>query len=645
MKINYIIPLFCLLAFSLLCIDTYAQDKEFPQYSNKDTGGLVNAIESARKLSHSEPDSAFTLLTALLDQSMKFSSRKGTKKALVYMARIDVMRGRYARALEKYASVLKYCDTLTDREQISEVYNSIGSIYNSQAKFEHALQAFYKAIYYHHSIEYYNNLANVLAQLKQYDKAFTYLNKAIPYAEKNKKYRLWSMLLINKGMIYYDKKDYAKAKLYTNAGIMIAAENQLYREQNSGLLNAGLIYMATNQPYKALETLHKAFNLYKKPGMTAKEQNETISILGDVYLQLKDYKAAEKHFQLAWQNADIMPKERLFILQKLSDLYFRTDRLGEAYATLKHYTALKDTLQSKEIALSVSEMETKYRTAEKDKVIISNELQLAQQKKRLATKNIWIIGIAAGSILVFVFMTWRYSYIRQKNKRLKSEHEIGRLKAIMEGEEKERSRLAHDLHDSVSSQLAATKSYLLAMEQSYPVLAESDYFHKVRYMLNNMTAEVRQIAHNLAPDDLLRKGLPQVVHEFCDSIFLGKQVQSEIQVYGDYKDVDTRLSLAIYRIIQELLHNVVKHAEATEVILVLIRTPDQISLTVEDNGTGIPEETLDLKGSGGIGLSGLRERVKALNGNLFIEKGKGKGTLVNIVFYLDTHAIKEVTVS
>ncbi len=305
-----------------------------------------------------------------------------------------------------------------------------------------------------------------------------------------------------------------------------------------------------------------------------------------------------------------------------------TGRYQEGWQKLYDSYRLKDSLRDQEITFRISELEAQYRTAQKDRELLQNQLQMKAQEQQIARKNTWMMLIATMAVLiVFTAVTW-YLYRHRKEK---AEREIQRLKDVMEGGENERKRLARDLHDGVSSQLTAVKSFLLAVQQSYPALASSDDFSQAKEMLTETSSDIRRVAHNLAPDDLMHKGLAIAVKEFCAGIFYGKGLDTDVQVYGDFGDTPPPIALAVYRIVQELLHNVFKHARASSVTVLLARNGDEISLIVEDDGKG-----MDPAGTGqkGMGLPGIHERVAALQGKISIDSQPGKGMVVNIVFRL-----------
>lgn len=233
------------------------------------------------------------------------------------------------------------------------------------------------------------------------------------------------------------------------------------------------------------------------------------------------------------------------------------------------------------------------------------------------------------AVLGILYRSYRHKQ-KLHNERLhnlQQEKAIELLQASIRGEEKERIRLAHELHDGVSSQLSVMKAYLLALQGSHPELAETDDFRQIMQTLNETAGDVRKTAHNLVPDALTQRGLAETARTFCEQIATGRNLRIEFEAYGNFRSLPDYLVLSIYRMIQELVHNILKHAHATHAIILLNRQNDRIHLTVEDNGVGMDPARA---GSKGLGLKGLHAKVNALNGYVSLESSPGNGTTIYI---------------
>jgi signal transduction histidine kinase len=239
--------------------------------------------------------------------------------------------------------------------------------------------------------------------------------------------------------------------------------------------------------------------------------------------------------------------------------------------------------------------------------------------------------VAIGAILVlsvFLYMQRRKTY-QQNLLTLKREQDISLLKALMTGEEKERSRLARELHDGLGGILAAAQ---MQISQAGPV-QQSDGIQKAADLVSQAAVESRRIAHNLLPETLLRYGLDEALRGYCKSITDSKLLQVDYQSQGMDARLEQSVELSIYRIVQELINNIVKHAGASEAFVQVQRNGDSLAITVEDDGKGFAPTRKE-----GIGLSNISSRISYLNGTMDIKSGQQKGTSVFIEIQLNKYA-------
>lgn len=208
---------------------------------------------------------------------------------------------------------------------------------------------------------------------------------------------------------------------------------------------------------------------------------------------------------------------------------------------------------------------------------------------------------------------------------MKQETEIALLQAMMKGEEKQRVRFAQELHDGISSQLSAIRLYIGSILNKKTKLEINEDLEYMMRLLSEAANDVRQTAHNLIPDGLIRQGLADATRSFCEQLSHGENLQIEDQTYGEFGELQSGLELFVYRTIQELLHNVIKHANATHAIVLLNHQDNVLGVTVEDNGIGMDANKIS---SSGIGLKSMEERVRTIGGSLVFESVAGKGTAI-----------------
>ena len=197
----------------------------------------------------------------------------------------------------------------------------------------------------------------------------------------------------------------------------------------------------------------------------------------------------------------------------------------------------------------------------------------------------------------------------------------------MKAVEKELRGIAKHLHDGVAGMLAATKMQFNSLSAQYPVLTEAGTFKKSVQLLDDAFSEVRKTSHNLMPEVLTQCGLDEALRRYCSNINNSKTLVVQYDSLGAIGRYMDRFELSVYRIVQELLANIIKHSKATEALVQISQQHNLLSITIEDNGMGFDDKKKD-----GMGLQGLYSRVRAMNGKFQVEVETGGGVCAYLEF-------------
>jgi signal transduction histidine kinase len=200
------------------------------------------------------------------------------------------------------------------------------------------------------------------------------------------------------------------------------------------------------------------------------------------------------------------------------------------------------------------------------------------------------------------------------------------LQEIVQTQNNERKRIAGDLHDSIGSMLSSVKMRLNSLQEDFSRNNpdKASRFDDTVKLLDQAVQEVRRIAHNMLPVALSRFGLKASLHTFVDQIKVAERLDVDIQIFGLERRLHEDLETAIYRICQELVQNVIKHADATMLRIQIIDHSDTVNLIVEDNGKGLLVDEVNA----GLGFSTIESKIKLFKGTFSIESQPGKGTMV-----------------
>lgn len=235
-----------------------------------------------------------------------------------------------------------------------------------------------------------------------------------------------------------------------------------------------------------------------------------------------------------------------------------------------------------------------------------------------------IICLVVGSIIGFFVV----SLIRQHKKNI--ELYKSKISAEISTLEKERARIAADLHDDLGPMLSAVKFKITTTDvhpEDAPLLKEAVHY------VDDVIQKMRMISNNLLPGTLMRKGLVFAVNEFIGQSGSATAMKI-IFTHNEIPDLYDDLKINLYRIIQELIHNAIKHAGASEMKIELKATDKMLTLITADNGKGF-DNSKACKDGGGLGLLNLLSRTELLQGDMYIESVPGKGTSYNMEFPLE----------
>lgn len=354
---------------------------------------------------------------------------------------------------------------------------------------------------------------------------------------------------------------------------------------------------------------------------------ENQACFGDYYLAASNPDSAIFWLQKAVSSGRSLgyPLMNRDCLQQLSMAYEMKGDLGMALKLHRQYAAMSDSLKNDLRLQQVTELELRFGTSEKERENSLLLQQYAEQQLALTRQRVWIVGLSGAALIVLVIGLLAIQQNRQREAAKRdaaiiAEREQG-LRAIIVATEEERKRIAKDLHDGIVQSLTGLGLQLQNANVANPEIDRS------RAVLNEAIAEVREISHRMMPRALAELGLVPAVADMLDRTLGASGIRNTFNHHGMEQRLDEATEIAFYRISQELVNNILKHAKAKEVTLQLMRSASHLLLLVEDNGVGMAR---DRSLTTGIGLTNIQSRVNALNGTLRIEPGNSCGMVVMV---------------
>lgn len=601
----------------------------------KDTNEVMLLSELCWQFSNTSVDSAVLFGEKALALSTEINYQRGMAQAYNDIGIARYYGGNFNEAIQSYQHSLTLRKQLADKRDIAAVYNKLGIVYQKLSKFTEALYynilalKLFEEIEFYKGVSYgYNNVAIIYDNLGNTDKAIFYHQKSIEIKLKMNDQVGLAGSYSNLGNVYRQVKKYDLAKMYYLKSIAILRIIEDLEYLSSALNNLGTLMILTGQANKAIA--------YMEEGMQIREKNSDQKALvssyvnlADAYNQLNDYKKEEAYLRKALQlSVHVDGMRELAVLKfKAANAFAKTGNTKEAITLYQEHIALNDTLLNTDVVTKVAEMETKYDTEKKEaqNKLLQQENQI--QELALEQKRIQLMALLGALVLCIVIGLYSYNQYKHKKERELNaalmKEEKRRLAAIISTQEEERKRISGELHDGIGQMLSVVKMNMSAMEEELPL----QQLKQAIQLLDESCTELRNISHHLMPAVLMKKGLVNAVEEFCATINMSKKIH--LSFYADtFERVHGSIEVNVYRIIQELVQNITKYAQATEVNLNINYENDTLKLMVSDNGIGLNTEAI--KNSKGNGWSNIYSRVSIMHAQLEIDSSPGNGTTIFI---------------
>lgn len=369
-------------------------------------------------------------------------------------------------------------------------------------------------------------------------------------------------------------------------------------------------------------------------------QKDTFSLalsyfdLGVLYSAWAKYDRAQYYFDQSVFIADRMGYKEL-VSNNYAEMSKMANMTGNYKAALDYFTwhtQLKDSIFNAQKTRQIEEIGTIYETNKR-------EQQIQEQQSIIRKRNQLLYGAVALLLLLILIAYLTYNRYKWKQQaKLQAEvlyqQELA-AKAILEAEEKERTRIAKDLHDGVGQMMSAARMNLSSFSNDVK-LKNDDQQHSLSNIIklvDDSCKEVRAVSHSMMPQVLLSKGLPEAVEELISKIN-----SSILTIHFHSEGFEERpagnIETILYRVIQECVNNTLKHADAKHLDISLLKDADSIRVSLEDDGRGFEKNKTDAEE--GIGLKNIYSRIRFLKGDVDFDTAPGKGTSVVIHVPINT---------
>jgi two-component system NarL family sensor kinase len=589
------------------------------------------------------------------------------EKAQSYLMQGDLedSEGYSLTALEAYRNCILQATKASDKATMASAMRGIANVYTGLALYDSVLLYVSKSLALDSSG--LNRIMNDLVSARywltrnQHDKSLTFFQQANDKARDLKLNKYRAQALAGMSSIYfYQEPDMKKTLqlLHESVGLCDSIKQANLLARNYGrIANAYMVLdngkeaerylnrakhitdISGNLPVRgyilsslsifkagegdikgAIQYAEEPIRIKRTLGQLRQLQNDLLN-LSELHMELKDYKKAAESIREGLRTSTSL-KDVVYLhyfYERSSKLDSLTGNFPRAYSNLKKAMAYKDSVIELQRVTAVEELREKYETEQREKTIAEKELVIQQQKYQ----QFMIIGAAALVLLVLIVLI---VVIRTRHKmRLALEtrkHDQLRLQTIVHTQEEVQQSIARDIHDGLVQVLGAAKVSLEAIQGQGDKNSILDRVKNASRIMDEACLEARSISHQLLPYSLLKDGLPAAL----DELFRKSLPHYSFEKNGEPLKMNSDTAINIYRIAQEAVNNILKHAEANDVNVELSFVSQNLFFVIHDNGKGF----IPIASGSGAGLMNMHTRAEMIQGTLRIESQHEKGTRIQL---------------
>lgn len=626
--------------------------------------GFQKMRDEISKIQTRNKDSVLVLAENMMKIALSFKDDKILAGALIAKANVESKYVDQDHAIATIKQALKINERLKDTAELAKNYHSLGVYNDRKSNHVEATKNYLKVIEIAKETDSvtiakaYSGLSMVAVSQANYQNGLKYNLSAEKYTNKSTPEVLIAHNSMMTGVIYRFLKDYEKADTYFSKAIAMfkKLDEKFYL---AGTLNEQSDIYFESDPLKCIDLKLEAKALLDEIAPERTTTAYCLSYLGDLYVIVATNDSLLKNIK-----NPIVPKTKIGLFKNAELFYLRSLNISKkanniqavgdatlylsklqglkgdyknAYENLEIAKKLNDSVFSQEnkneIAALITEKETLELKTKNEKEVLA--LKTANDKK--ATLNKILIGSAI-ALLLILFLGFRNFRNKRKLQNLKisqleKDKQLLTVGAMLKGQEEERSRIAKDLHDGLGGLLSGTKLSFINMKENLILTPENAIqFDKSLNMLDTTIVDLRKVAQNLMPEAFVKFGLDEAVRDYCNSLQSSSNITITYQKIGVARKLKNTAEVFVYRIIQELTNNAVKHSKASEIIVQLALSETTTSITVEDNGIGYDKSSIESKE--GSGLNNIAYRVHYFNGAIDTETSLNNGTSVNIELHV-----------
>ena len=549
-------------------------------------------------------------------------------------------KGDFENSRVNYLKAYTIRKARNDYKGMAKINNNLGNIYEKTQQYKLAMSTFLEALEYLETVNdqktihiIKGNIGLILLKIKNYEKALSYIQEAINYQEANNSTEELCVSCLNLGNVYLQLKDTVNALKSYEKSIQACTTVGNKKGLASGYNNIAAIKTEQKKSKDALALYAKS--AVARQGLNTELDKANFDLnLAKEYIAKKEYKTAlrlllavENVFDNTTNNSNLITNYKSLI-----DVYSHLNKPDSVNVYVNKLMVLNANLFETSVTKETAELETKYETVKKEKLLLQKESEAREQR-------ILLYRISALAFLIALLGLIFYRQQRNKHKQQAREFALKTEIAQIETQnqlQEQRISISRDLHDNIGSHLTFIISSINNLMYKYKDKNDAllEQLRKIESFASETIAELRDTIWamdvvNFQFDDLKNRLIGFI--EKQKSVNPDFKIEFEVDENSSAPILNSFAGITIYRIIQEFANNTLKHAKATKLSINIAHEGNVLHVNLADNGVGF-----DLANcSRGHGLYNMEKRCQELEGEINLYSEPGKGTAVNMTFKVE----------
>ncbi|MDY8138525.1 tetratricopeptide repeat protein [Aquimarina sp. 2201CG5-10] len=602
-----------------------------------------------------------------VNESLKFNkinndSLQTRSRILAYNVRAINYKnkGLFEESKKWHLKGIQECNKFSEEDLYYTHTHGLALSYSEMGDHNRALELFKKCLEYEGDPEIiygsYINIGIIYASIEDYESSNEYFKKGLELSQKKKNYQALAIIKLNLASNAQNQENLPEALSLYEETAEISDKHELNRigliaRMNVGsvLIDAGnykdaeLIYSVALHDAIELGLLNQQLNIYENLKEISIQQDNYKNALNFLskYFKVKDsiskLQKIEEINELEVKYEMLQKEKEIKILQ-VENKNRRLELINQEEA-IKNLM-LQQEVEKKETESALLEIKSAKERMQKENIILKkdDEIQQAKLSRQKSIKNTILYSFLILLIPVIGLLITYYQKLQAQSELNKKQKEISKqkitsllkdqelkvIKASIEGQDKERQRIAQELHDAIGGNLAAIKLQL----NNGNIIENGQPLTTINTQIDDTYEQVRNLSHNLIPKKFSRNNFSDVLEEYFNNIAEASELYTSFVVYPrkEIDEIDEKLQVELFKIIQELITNTIKHARATSIELQINFIENELSIMFEDNGVGFDTKRI----VDGIGFENIKNRLTKISGILNIDSRIKRGTLIHI---------------